>query len=104
MNYNLYQAPENNGKKKPSVLTALKTLIVYMVEEKRTLVIAFASMIISAVLTLAGPIMIGYAIDHYVVTKQYQGVLVFSAVLLFMYIVSLVTGFIQTKLMGTVGQ
>jgi len=104
MNYNLYQAPENNSKKKPSVLAALRTLIVYMVEEKRTLVIAFVSMIISAVLTLAGPIMIGYAIDHYVVTRQYRGVLVFSALLLVMYSVSLVTGYIQTKLMGTVGQ
>jgi ABC-type multidrug transport system fused ATPase/permease subunit len=104
MNYNLYQAPENNGKKKPSVLIALRTLVVYMVEEKRTLVIAFASMVISAVLTLAGPIMIGYAIDNFVVTKQYRGVLVFSALLLIMYIISLVTGYIQTKLMGTVGQ
>jgi ATP-binding cassette subfamily B protein len=75
-----------------------------MVEEKRTLFIAFASMIISAALTLASPIMIGYAIDNYVVTKQYRGVLVFSTLLLVMYIISLVTGFIQTRLMGTVGQ
>jgi len=104
MNYNLNQPPDDHGKKKPSVLQALRTLIEYMVEEKRTLFIAFASMIISAALTLASPIMIGYAIDNYVVTKQYRGVLVFSTLLLVMYIISLVTGFIQTRLMGTVGQ
>jgi len=37
-------------------------------------------------------------------TKQYHGVLVFSGILLGMYLISLVTSYLQTKLMGGVGQ
>ncbi len=75
-----------------------------MVEEKRTLFWAFVAMLINAILTLLGPIIIGYTIDNYVQTKQFHGVIVFSGILLGMYIITLVAGYIQTKLMGTVGQ
>jgi ATP-binding cassette subfamily B protein len=56
------------------------------------------------VLNLLGPIIIGYTVDNYVQTKQFHGVLVFSGILLVMYIIALFAGYIQTKLMGTVGQ
>ena len=104
MSYNLYQISSGEGKKKKSAFTILKSLVVYMVEEKSMLIKAFAAMLIAAVLDLIGPVLIGYTVDTYVVTKLYHGVLVFSGILLVMYITSLITGYIQTKLMGTVGQ
>lgn len=104
MNYNLYQIQESGGKKKKSPFKGLKTLVVYMVEEKKLLIKAFTAMVIAAVLNLTGPVLIGHTVDKYVVTKQYHGVLIFSGILLVMYIISLGAGYIQTKLMGTVGQ
>jgi ATP-binding cassette subfamily B protein len=104
MNYNLYHISEKKGKKKRSTIAAFKVLIDLMVVEKRLLLTAFSAMLIAAALNLLGPLLIGHTIDKYVVTKQYHGVLVFSSILLGMYIISLGAGYIQTKLMGTVGQ
>ena len=75
-----------------------------MVEEKRILRIAFLAMLITAVLNLFGPYIIGFSINRYVIPKNYHGLLLFSGVLLVMYIIALGAGYIQTKLMGSVGQ
>lgn len=104
MNYNLNIESAEPGKKKKHGFKSVKSLVAHMVEEKRILIIAFVAMVITAILNLAGPIMIGYTIDNYVQTKQFHGVLVFSGILLVMYIVALGAGYLQTKLMGSVGQ
>ncbi len=103
MNYNLNKIPEKPGKKK-TTFRSLKTLISHMVEEKRILLTAFIAMLITAILNLLGPVIIGHTVDNYVQTKKFHGVLVYSGILLIMYIISLGAGYIQTKLMGTVGQ
>ncbi|MBN2615806.1 MAG: ABC transporter ATP-binding protein [Bacteroidales bacterium] len=103
MNYNLNSDIESRQAKK-TTLGSLRTLISNMVEEKKTLLTAFIAMQIAAALSLMGPILIGYTVNKYIVTKQYHGVLVFSGILLIMYLISLGAGYIQAKLMGTVGQ
>jgi ATP-binding cassette subfamily B protein len=103
MSYNLNDTPEVTGRKK-STWGSLKSLVAHMVEEKRLLLISFLAMTIAAILSLLGPVIIGYTVDNYIQTKQFHGVLVFSGILLGMYIISLFAGYIQTKLMGTVGQ
>jgi ATP-binding cassette subfamily B protein len=103
MSYNLNDIKEA-GEQKKSTLVSLKTLISHVVEEKKVLLIAFIAMTIAAVLSLLGPVIIGYTIDNYIETKQFHGVMIFSGILLAMYIVSLFAGYIQAKLMGTVGQ
>jgi len=103
MNYNLNLLFENKDKKK-SNLNALKSLFKYAAEDKKILIMAFIAMAISAVFLLLGPYLIGHTIDKYVRTKIYHGVLVFSGILLIMYILSFITSYIQTKLMGTFGQ
>lgn len=75
-----------------------------MGEERRNLFIALFAILINATLSMIGPMLIGHTIDTYIQTKQYHGVLVFSGVLLGIYLVILFTGYIQTKLMGGVGQ
>lgn len=110
MNYNLNLESEPKKKKlkgkqkEKSTWGSLKTLVGHMVEEKRILLIAFIAMLITAVLNLLGPIIIGHTVDNYVVTKKYHGVLVYSGILLVMYVIALFAGYLQTKLMGTVGQ
>ena len=103
MNYNLNSIFENREKKK-SILNALKSLLKYAADDKKILIMAFIAMTISAVFLLLGPYLIGYTIDHYVRTKMYHGVIVFSIILLIMYILSFITSYVQTKLMGTFGQ
>ncbi len=103
MNYNLNLIYKDKERKK-STWTAVKKLLGNVVEEKKILVMAFTAMIITAVLNLLSPIIIGHTVDNYIRTKQFHGVLVFSVLLLVMYIISFAAGYIQTKLMGTVGQ
>lgn len=103
MNYNLNFQAEPQKKGKPG-FGSVKSLVRHMVEEKNTLLIAFIAMVITAILNLAGPIIIGYTVDHYIQTKQFDGVLYYGGILLAMYIVALGAGYLQTKLMGSVGQ
>ncbi len=103
MNYNLNFDSEEKKGKKPG-FGSLKSLVAHAVEEKNVLLIAFVAMVITAVLNLAGPIIIGYTVDNYIQTKQFEGVLFYSGILIVMYIVALIAGYLQTKLMGNVGQ
>ncbi len=103
MSYNLNDGAEDIKKKKQG-FSSVKSLVNHMVEEKRTLFVAFVSMIVAALLNLAGPILIGHTVDTYIQTGQFHGVIVFSAILFATYIVALVAGYLQTRLMGAVGQ
>jgi len=103
MNYNL-NLEEKKTKKKRLGFKSLKNLVGHMVEEKKVLLIAFLAMVITAILNLTGPILIGYTVDNYIQTSQFHGVLVFSGILLAMYIVAAVAGYLQIRLMGSVGQ
>lgn len=103
MNYNLNQSPDQPGKKN-STFASLRKLFAFMKDERRLIFLAFGAMLINAVLNLLGPVIIGHTIDSYVVTKQYHGVLVFSGILLGMFVVALATSYLQTMMMGNVGQ
>ncbi len=102
MNYNLNQ--DNQTQEKTSTVAALKKLLHLISGEHKTLWLALIAILINSSLLLLGPLIIGYTIDHYVRTKDFGGVLRFSALLFCMYLVTLVTGYFQTKLMGGVGQ
>ena len=103
MNYNLNQAQENTGKK-ASNLASLRKLIALIGEERRNLIIAFAAILLNAVLSLLGPYLIGHTIDTYIQTRQYHGVLVFSAIILLLYLVASVVNYLQMLMMGGIGQ
>lgn len=103
MNYNLFELQKSlEGKNKSA--SVLKKLMQLVGGEKKNLVLAFIAIIINAGLNLVGPLLIGYAIDKYVQTKQMHGVLVYSGILLIIYLVALVANYLQTQLMGAIGQ
>jgi ATP-binding cassette subfamily B protein len=102
MNYNLNQDTE--AQKKTSTLVALKKLLKLISGEHKILVVALIIILINSALLLVGPLIIGYTIDNYVRTKNFDGVLHMSGLLLGMYLITLVTGYFQSKLMGGVGQ
>ena len=102
MNYSLNDM--NGAKKKVSTWPALKSLLQLIAHEKKNLIVAFIIILLNSSLNLAGPFIIGHTIDKYVVHKQYHGVLMFSGVLLVMYLIGLFTSYYQTKLMGSISQ
>ena len=103
MNYNLNETAGASEQKK-STLAALKKLLQLIREEKRTLIIAMIIIFVNAGLSLLGPYLIGHTIDTYILSRQYRGVMVFSAILLGMYMTAFVTNYLQMIIMGGVGQ
>lgn len=102
MNYNLNKLSEKEQKK--STYAGLKSLLKLIEHERKNLWIALAFILLNSTINLMGPFLIGYTIDKYVQHKQYHGVLLFSGILLVMFIIGLFTSYSQTKLMGGVGQ
>ena len=103
MNYNLNQAPGQPGRKRPA-LASLRKLISIISGERRNLTIAFGAILLNAALSLLGPYLVGYTIDNYIQAKDYHGVLVFSGILLAMYIVAFAVNYAQMRMMGGIGQ
>jgi len=103
MRYNLNQATDEAGKKLP-VIASLRKLITIISSEKRNLTVAFAAIFLNAGLSLTGPYLIGYTIDNYVETKDLNGVLLFSGILLLIYIIAFAVNYAQMRMMGGIGQ
>jgi ATP-binding cassette subfamily B protein len=104
MNYNLNQL--SGQQKKTSNAAALKSLLGLIPHERKNLWLAFGAIMLNSAVNLVGPLVIGLTINKYVYTahKDYHGVLVNCGLLLAMYLVGLVMAYLQTKLMGGVGQ
>jgi ATP-binding cassette subfamily B protein len=102
MNYTLNRTTEYQ--QKTSIKTALTKLWPLMSDQKGNLLIALLAILTTSGFNLLGPIIIGYVIDTYVRTKDFHGVLLYSGILLGLYLVSFVANYIQTKTMGTIGQ
>lgn len=98
MDYNL------NIEKKTSTAAAFKKMLVFMKDEKRSLVFALIVMLSNSAISMLTPFLIGYTIDHYIQTKLYRGLLQFSAIIFVLYLISAVLDYFQTKLMGSIGQ
>ncbi len=101
MNYNLNKS---KAPQKTSVWKATKELWPLMVEEKKIIIGAFVAVIAGSILNLVAPRLIAHTIDTFVVTSNYRGVLVYSGIILGIYLLGLVTSYAQTRLMGGVGQ
>ncbi|MCZ4245066.1 ABC transporter ATP-binding protein [Pedobacter punctiformis] len=102
MNYNLNELSPQQEKQ--STYKALKRLLKLISAERKNLWLALIAILVNSGLLLLGPLLFGHTIDAYIRTKQYQGVLMSGGILLCMYLVAMVTGYTQTKLMGGVGQ
>lgn len=103
MNYNLFDLQQSQDGKNSSS-SVLRKLMQLVGGERKNLFVAFAAIIINAGLNLLGPLLIGYAIDKYVQTRQMHGVLVYSGILLVIYLCALFVNYLQTQLMGAIGQ
>ena len=102
MNYNLNAASEKAEKR--STYAGLKSLLQLISNERSNLTVALIVILLNSGLSLLGPFLTGYAIDKYVQHKDYNGLLLFSGILLAVYLTLLVTGYFQSKILGGVGQ
>jgi ATP-binding cassette subfamily B protein len=103
MNYNLNKIAAV-PQQKNTTGRALRKLLSFLGPEKRRLINAFCTIMISSGINLTIPFLIGHIIDKYVQTKQYDGILLYSGILFIMFLISLTTSYIQTRMMGGVGQ
>ncbi|MCE1199431.1 MAG: ABC transporter ATP-binding protein, partial [Marinilabiliales bacterium] len=103
-NYNLNQGKDTTGEKKIGAAGIVQRLLSLMGKERHNLFIAMIFILLNAGLNLMGPFLVGRAIDRFVVTHQYQGVIHYSILLFCIYLLAMVSGYLQAQLMGRVGQ
>ena len=103
MNYNLNQG-EDKTAPKTSSLKSLKKLVLLIRDERKNLIIALSAILLNAILNLLGPYLLGHTIDTYIQNKEYNGVLLFSGILLVLYTLAFFVNYMQMRLMGSIGQ
>ncbi len=101
MSYNLNT---NNNPQDNSLLQAAKKLWVLISEEKKFIIAALAAVIANSLLNLYAPRLIAHTVDTYITNRDYHGVLTYSGFILIIYLLGLITSYLQTRLMGGVGQ
>lgn len=101
MNYAL-NAQQN--KRTISSWNAIRGLRPLLAGEGRVLIFAGLATLANSIVNLVAPLLIAHVVDTYIAARQFTGVLTFTAILLALYVVGLVTRYTQTRLMGGIGQ
>src|SRR5665647_1957641 len=104
MNYNLNLKKGLSANENVSTATTIRRLMALVGQERKNLYIAMVFIFINSGLNLVGPYLMGHAVDTFVVTKQYDGVIKYSIILFCVFLVALISGYTQMQLMGRVGQ
>src|SRR5207249_4848383 len=102
---NYYALTSASGQeRKASVVAAVKRLAPLMADEKRNVAVAVGAMLTGSVSGLLGPVIIAHAVDTNVRQGDFSGVLQWAGILLAVYMVGLVSSYVQTQTMGRVGR
>ena len=104
MNYSLTKTDIEKEKEKGVLITAWRRLVPLMAEEKSPVMIAIAAILVTSTATLIVPVIIAHIVDIYIANKDFHGVLVFSGLLFIVFMVGLVSNYIQIKTMGGLGR
>jgi len=104
MSYNLNIRKGLQPYEKVSTATTFKRLLTLMDKERKNLYIALIFIFINSGLNLVSPYLVGHAVDKFIITKHYEGVIKYSIILFGVFLMALVSGYTQAQLMGRVGQ
>ena len=106
MNYTLKTKENNTNSKeeKKNISSGLKKLFKLMSGERKNIILAMFFIIMSSILTLVSPMLISHVIDKYIQLKEFKGVIIFSFILLIVYLMGLISNYFQTTIMGGVGR
>ena len=102
MKYKLETTKVFGGRR--SLRAGIKRFAPLSVPERGHLAVAMAAMLVSSCATLAGPVIIGRAVDTYVRLKDSRGLLLSSVLLLAIYVIGVVASYTQIRTMGGVGR
>lgn len=83
---------------------ALKKFAPLLSGERTRLIISLTAILVNSSANLIAPALIGYTIDAYITTKNINGVIIFSLILLSLYLIAYIANYIQIRVMGQVGQ
>lgn len=103
MNYKLNQEKELNDNNS-GFFETVKKLLPLLEKEQKTLTQGLFMIVLNSIFNLISPILIGYAIDKYIQSKDYHGVFFIASILLVIYFITLLTSYLQTTIMGGIGQ
>ena len=104
MDYSLTKTDIAKEKEKSVLITAWRRLLPLMAEEKKSVEISMIAILISSAAALVVPIIIAHIVDTYIIGKNFHGVLLFSGLLVVIFIVGLISNYIQIITMGGVGR
>jgi ATP-binding cassette subfamily B protein len=99
-NYDLNKRIEE----KTSLASSIRRFLPLLKEQKGRVILASIAAFLTSGLNLLAPIIMGQAVDEYIQKGVYYGVLVYSVIILVIYLLAVVTNYFQTLLMGRVGQ
>lgn len=102
MSYKLNTSEASEAKE--PIWRALARLLPLMKGEGRNVLIALAAILISSAASLISPLIISYTIDTFISAGDFSGVLVWSGILLAVYVAGLFADYAQTRTMGGVGR
>jgi ATP-binding cassette subfamily B protein len=102
MNYRLSTADEKP--KRTSMGPALRRMLPLVSEERGAIAIAIVAVLVTSAVTLSSPYVIGQTVDHYIARGDFSGVVRNGVFLFGLYLVALVTSYVQTRTMGRVGR
>lgn len=93
-----------NEPQKGSALVAAKKMWAMMGDERLNLLLSLITILVVSGINISAPLLFGYAVDHFIATKNMNGVLAISGALLALFLVGFGTGYAQMKIMGGVAQ
>ncbi len=103
-NYSLTKNDIAKESEKGVLLIAWRRLVPLMAKEGRSVTIATITILLSSATMLITPIIIGKAVDVYIAHKDFHGVLISALFLSLVFLVGLITSYVQVKTMGGVGR
>lgn len=104
MNYALNQQVDKPQKAKVSAWKAIASLLPLLQGEQAILVYASMATLCNSLVNLGAPLLIAHIVDTYISAGSFDGMLRYSAILFVLYVAGLFTSYLQTRLMGGVGQ
>jgi ATP-binding cassette subfamily B protein len=100
----LQSLPPQIAAPKKSLWTSVREIFALMRDEKKTAGIALVTVIMNSLLNLSSPLLLAYAVDHYVSTGNMTGILICAGGLLVMYIAASFSSYFQMTVTGGIGQ
>jgi ATP-binding cassette subfamily B protein len=92
------------SRQKLTFKAAIARLSPLLAGEKSAVIVSFIAIGISSGAMLVGPAIIGRIIDRYIRTKDSRGLLLFSGLLLGIYVIGAFASYVQVRTMGGVGR